>query len=94
MNLIVERLQYKPGTRMVPHAILLTAAEASVNGGAKLPVAIFPEMWVATGDGVLIQNLTTGFEVWLTGTTDYGVCTYKDESMRSTKISISISCLD
>ncbi len=82
-------LQYEHGARMVLDAVLLTVAEASVNGGAKLPVAIFPEVWVATGDGVLTKNLTIGFEVWLTGTTDYGVCTYKDEGMRSTKISRS-----
>ncbi len=82
-----KRLQHKSGARMVLDAILLTVAEAPVNGGAKLPVAIFPKTWVAAGDGVLIKNLTTGFEVWLTGTIDYGVCTYKDEGMRSTKIS-------
>ncbi|SJL03466.1 uncharacterized protein ARMOST_06822 [Armillaria ostoyae] len=76
-------MRYESGARMVLDAILLTVAEASVNGGVKLPVAIFPEMWVAPGDGVPIKNLTTGFEVWLTGTTDYGVCTYKDESMRT-----------
>ncbi|KAK0238633.1 hypothetical protein EDD85DRAFT_935957 [Armillaria nabsnona] len=76
-------MRYEHGARMVFDAILLTVAEASVNGGAKLPVAIFPEMWVATGDGVLIENPTTGFEVWLTGTTDYGAYTYKDEGMRS-----------
>ncbi|KAK0189808.1 hypothetical protein F5146DRAFT_1052640 [Armillaria mellea] len=76
-------MRYEPGARMVLNAILLTVAEASVNGEAKLPVAIFPEMRVATGDGVRIKNLTTGFEVWLTGTADYGVCTYKDESMKT-----------
>ncbi|KAK0191503.1 hypothetical protein F5146DRAFT_1049042 [Armillaria mellea] len=76
-------MRYEPGARMVLDVILLTVVEASVNGGAKLPVAIFPEMQVATGDSILIKNLTTGFEVWLTGTADYGVCTYKDESMRT-----------
>ncbi|KAK0189117.1 hypothetical protein F5146DRAFT_1140679 [Armillaria mellea] len=44
MNLTVERLQHKPGVRMALEAFLLTVAEASVNGGAKLPVTIFPEM--------------------------------------------------
>ncbi|PBK99156.1 hypothetical protein ARMGADRAFT_491963 [Armillaria gallica] len=76
-------MRHKTGARMILDATLLTVAEVSVNGGAKLPVAIFPEMWVATGDGVLIKSLTTVFEICLTGTTDYGVCTYKDESMRS-----------
>ncbi|KAI0300516.1 hypothetical protein B0F90DRAFT_1723552 [Multifurca ochricompacta] len=50
----------------------------------KLPVAIFPEMRIASGDGVLVKNTVTQFEVWLTGNVDYGVCTYKDEADRAT----------
>ncbi|KAF8329241.1 hypothetical protein F5887DRAFT_923809 [Amanita rubescens] len=39
----------------------------------KLPVAIFPEMRIASGDGVLVKNTVNQFEVWLTGNVDYGV---------------------
>jgi hypothetical protein len=64
---------------MILHAILLTVAEISADGAAKLPVAIFPQMRVATGDGVSVVNPTTKFQGWLTGNVDYGVCTYKEE---------------
>jgi hypothetical protein len=52
---------------MILDAILLTVAEISADGDAQLPVAIFPEMRVATGDGVNIVNPRTQFQVWLTG---------------------------
>ena len=67
---------------MILDAILLTVAEISADGEAKLPVAIFPKMQVATqaGDGVNIVNPTTGFQLWLSGNADYGLCTYKQES--------------
>jgi hypothetical protein len=67
---------------MILDAILLTVAEISADGEAKSPVAIFPEMQIATGDGVSIVNPTTKFQVWLTGNVDYGICTYTHESQR------------
>lgn len=67
---------------MILEAILLTVAEISADGEANMPVAIFPEMRVATGDGVSIVNPTTKFQLWLSGNVDYGLCTYKHESQR------------
>jgi hypothetical protein len=80
---LTGEMKFEPGARMVLDAILLTVAEISADGEAKLPVAIFPEMRVATGDGVNIVNPTTKFQLWLTGNVDYGLCTYKPESQRS-----------
>jgi len=68
---------------MILDAILLTVAEISADGKAKMPAAIFPEMRLATGDGVSVVNPTTKFQVWLTGNVDYGLCTYTQESQRS-----------
>jgi hypothetical protein len=68
---------------MILDAILLTVAEISADGQAKTPVAIFPELRIATGDGVSIVNPTTKFQVWLTGNIDHGLCTYPLESLRS-----------
>ncbi|KAK0449632.1 uncharacterized protein EV420DRAFT_1646954 [Desarmillaria tabescens] len=75
---------------MVFDAIFLAVAETSTNGEAKLPMAIFPKMQAPTQDGVLIDNLGTGFEVWLTGNTDYGVCTYENERMRSRILKVAM----
>ncbi|KAG6825357.1 hypothetical protein H0H92_003979 [Tricholoma furcatifolium] len=38
-----------------------------------------PEMRIATGEGIKLQNLDTGYELWLTGNADYTVIRYKDE---------------
>ncbi|KAF9029260.1 hypothetical protein BDZ89DRAFT_1014507 [Hymenopellis radicata] len=73
------------GARMILDAILLTVAEISANGDAQIPVAIFPEMRLATGDGVQITNPATNFQVWLTGNADYVVCTYTDEEENRSK---------
>ncbi|KAF9010363.1 hypothetical protein BDZ89DRAFT_1143543 [Hymenopellis radicata] len=64
---------------------LLTVAEISANGDAQMPVAILPEMRLATGDGVQITNPATNFQVWLIGNADYGVCTYTDEEENRSK---------
>ena len=64
---------------MILEAILLTVAEISADGEAKLPVAIFPQMQIDTGihrDGVGITSPTTNSQVRLTGNVDYGICTY------------------
>jgi len=70
-------MRFEPGARMILDAVLLTVAEISSDGDAKIPVAILPEMRVATGDGVLLRNRATDFEMWLTGNVDYGLCTYE-----------------
>jgi hypothetical protein len=67
---------------MILDAILLTVAEISADGEDKSPVAIFPDMRIATDDGVSIVNPKTKFQVWLTGNVDYGMCTYARESQR------------
>ncbi|KAH9953295.1 hypothetical protein BC827DRAFT_1249215 [Russula dissimulans] len=69
---------------MILDAILLTIADISLDAKEKLPVAIFPKMRIASGDGVLVKNPVNQFEVWLTGNVDYGVCTYEDEEDRGT----------
>ncbi|KAJ7237138.1 hypothetical protein C8J57DRAFT_1087789 [Mycena rebaudengoi] len=78
--------KYEPGARMILDAILLAVAEICANGDAKLPVAILPEMRIASGDGILLQNPTTSFEMWFTGTVDYGVCTYENEDQRKDRV--------
>ena len=65
-------------------AVLLTIADISLDVKEKLPVAIFPEMRVASGDGVLVKSAESQFELWLTGNVDYGICTYQYEEDRST----------
>ena len=74
--------KFEPSARIIVDVILLTIAEISADGETRLPVAIFPEMPLATGDGVNIINPTTGFQLWLTANADYGLCTYKLESQR------------
>jgi hypothetical protein len=68
---------------MILDAILLAVAQVCVDGKAKLSAAILPELRIATGDGVLIKNPATDFQLWLTGNADYGMCVYEDESNKS-----------
>lgn len=66
---------------MILEAVLLTVAEMSADGEAKLPVAIFPEMKIDTGvhrDGVSVTSPTTNPQIRLTGNVDYGIYTYTD----------------
>ncbi|KAI0300505.1 hypothetical protein B0F90DRAFT_1668320 [Multifurca ochricompacta] len=74
---------FEAGARMTLNAILLTFADISLDMKEKYPVAIFPNMQIASSDGVLVKNPVNQFEVWLTGNVDYGVCTYKDEANRA-----------
>ena len=67
---------------MILDAVLLTIADISFDAKEKLPVAIFPEMRVASGDGVLVQNAKSQSDVWFVGNVDYGICTYQDEGDR------------
>ena len=68
---------------MILDAVLLTIADISLDATEKLPVAILPEMRVASGDGVLVKNVKNQFELWLIGNVDYGICTYQYEEDRS-----------
>ena len=71
--------QYESGSRMIINAILSAVAQICVDGGVQLPVAILPELRVTPSDGILIKNSATNYQVWLTGNTDYGMCTFKNE---------------
>ncbi|KAI6011276.1 hypothetical protein PISMIDRAFT_690142 [Pisolithus microcarpus 441] len=75
--------RFEAGARMILDAVLLTIADISFEAKEKLPVAIFPEMQITSGDGVLVKNTVNQFEVWLTGDVDYGICTYKNEANRA-----------
>ncbi|KAJ7506985.1 hypothetical protein B0H11DRAFT_1969712 [Mycena galericulata] len=75
-------MRFDPGARMILDAVLLTVAEISSDGDAKLPVAILPGMRIATGDGISLKNPNTDFEIWFTGNVDYGLCTYEQEDVR------------
>ncbi|KAJ7749182.1 hypothetical protein B0H16DRAFT_1551903 [Mycena metata] len=79
-------MRYEPGARMILDAVLLAVAEICTDGGAKLPVAILPEMQIASGDGILLKNPATSFEMWFTGPVDYGVCTYENEDQRRDRV--------
>ncbi|KAF8332139.1 hypothetical protein F5887DRAFT_1078178 [Amanita rubescens] len=85
--------QFEAGARMILDAILLTIADISLDAKEKLPVAIFPDMRIASGDGVLVKNTVNQFEVWLTGNVDYGVCTYKHEANRPKVLGASLDDL-
>ncbi|KAF8313735.1 hypothetical protein F5887DRAFT_1151878 [Amanita rubescens] len=75
--------RFEAGARMILDAVLLTIADISVDAKEKLHVAIFPDMQVTSGDGVLVKNPKNQFEVWLTGSVDYGICTYQYEGDRN-----------
>src|SRR6266576_874666 len=77
-------MQFEAGARMILDAVLLTIADISLDAKEKLPVAIFPEMRISSGDGVLVKNAKNQFEVWLVGNVDYEICTYQYEGDRST----------
>ncbi|KAF8879046.1 hypothetical protein BD779DRAFT_1166771 [Infundibulicybe gibba] len=71
-------MQFEPSRKMILEAILLTVAEISADTG--VPVIIFPKMQVADEDGINVVNPATGFQLCLTGDTDFGLCTYKTEA--------------
>lgn len=75
--------RFEAGARMILDAVLLTIADISLDAKEKHPVAIFPEMRISSGDGVLVKNAKNQFEVWLVGNVDYGICTYQYEGDRN-----------
>ncbi|KAF8871845.1 hypothetical protein BD779DRAFT_437830 [Infundibulicybe gibba] len=82
-ELLAQRLKdnvcnLEPSRKMILEAILLTVAEISADTG--VPVIIFPKMQVADEDGINVVNPATGFQLCLTGDTDFGICTYKTEA--------------
>ncbi|KAJ7728184.1 hypothetical protein B0H14DRAFT_2480155 [Mycena olivaceomarginata] len=83
---IYRHVSMRPGARMILDAVLLAVAEICADGDAKLPVAILPEMRIASGDGILLKNPTTSLEMWFTGSVDYGVCTYENKDQRKDRV--------
>jgi hypothetical protein len=67
---------------MILDAVLLAVAEICTDGDAKLPVAILPEMRIASGDGILLKNSTTSFEMWFTGPSILGCAHMKTKINR------------
>ncbi|KAK7029204.1 hypothetical protein R3P38DRAFT_2934478 [Favolaschia claudopus] len=79
-------MRFEAGPRMILDAVLLTVAEISSDGDTKVPVAILPEMRIASGEGVLLKNPVTDFELWVTGSVNYGLCTYEQEDLRRDRV--------
>ncbi|KAJ6487622.1 hypothetical protein C8R45DRAFT_993836 [Mycena sanguinolenta] len=79
-------MRYAAGTRMIIDDISFTVAEICSDDDTKLPVAILPEMNIASDDGILLTNSTTLFGMRLTGTFGYGMCTYENEDVRRERI--------
>ncbi|RDB29332.1 hypothetical protein Hypma_016129 [Hypsizygus marmoreus] len=78
IQLIYHHVDMQSGARMITESILWTVAEIAA-GDSKLPLCMFPDMPIGSGEGVLIKNAVTGGETWLTGKTDYGICTYDEK---------------
>ena len=57
------RVQFEPGARMILEAVLLSIAKISGKRDASHAVAILPEMRLNTGEGVVISNPISKFEV-------------------------------
>lgn len=73
-------LNYGTGSRMIFDAILLALAEIVSN--EQYGVAILPEMRIdkGGGEGVLITNPVSGYELWVSGNVDYVAIEYEDVS--------------
>jgi hypothetical protein len=69
--------KFEAGARMIIHAVLLMIAKISTKRDSSRAVAILPEMRLGAGDGVVISNPISKFEVWLTGNVDYGIVQYE-----------------
>jgi hypothetical protein len=59
---------------MILDSVLLSIAKLSPS---KYGVAILPEWRLASGEGVVIRNPVSSYEVTLTGTVDYGIIQYE-----------------
>ena len=58
---------------MILDAVLLAVAKLSPKRKSGHDVAIFPEMRLATGQGIFVSHPVSKYEVWLTGNVDYGI---------------------
>jgi len=67
-------MDYEPAARMILDSVLLSIAKLSPS---KYGVAILPEWRLASGEGVVIRNPVSSYEVTLTGTVDYGIIQYE-----------------
>ncbi|KAL4242844.1 hypothetical protein ABKN59_011265 [Abortiporus biennis] len=82
VNRIYRHVSMKTGARMMLDQILLTIADIICRENPSYFAAILPELRLAVGDGVMIKNNQTQTEFWLTGNTDYGICTFTDAETR------------
>jgi len=59
------------------NAVLETLRRIMRDPASGVEVAILPEMRIASGDGIIIEN--AGFKLALTGVADFGVVRYRTE---------------
>jgi len=64
---------------MILNLVLLTAGRIIHGIQSKSDVAIVPEMKITLETGIQVKNPISGYEIWLTGTIDYGVAQYQDQ---------------
>jgi hypothetical protein len=61
---------------MIIEAVLLSVAKLVSKRKPNYAVAIFPDMRLDKGEGIVVSNHLSGYGVRLTGTVDYGVILY------------------
>src|SRR5260370_32561617 len=83
--------QFEAGSRMILDAILITLAKITGKMCPAKKVAILPEMTIGPSEGIYVTNVHTGFELYLTGSLDYGILLYDDQ--REHRGWVSFSCL-
>ncbi len=70
----------------------MTVADLIAIDETRVPVAILPEICLASDNGVLIKNPKTGSQTLFTGFVDYVLCTYEEQAKkRQLVLSTSIS---
>jgi len=72
-------MDYEAGSCMILDAVLLAVAKLSPKRKSGHDVAIFPEMRLATEQGIFVSHPVSKYEVWLTGNVDYGIIQYPAE---------------
>lgn len=72
-------LQQEAGARFLINPVLETVRRIVRDPASHRDVMIIPEMTVASGDGVPVQNTKSGFKINLTGVVDYGIVRYRTD---------------
>ncbi|OBZ75415.1 hypothetical protein A0H81_04295 [Grifola frondosa] len=78
--------------RIILDSVLLAVAETCALNTKKTSAVIFPEFTIGAGEGIRVINPTTKHEIWLTGTTDFALCTYSTK--RTCRETVLLSTLD